>query len=443
MNKLIGDITRPQFQSAPRLVETLKAHARNGQPTEFVCLESQVPLLNSAALKLESVPSGTHFSDIANLIWSKFIDPFVSTGKITDDRLEIVTNHKAVFELAQRIPSPFKGKVTFSAWSRIYQGLSEAAKAELRNAISMRPAITSFLPTEEILAVLRDALTTANATEPGKAIRCTSLRPFLAARDSRFSKDNPQTNMPGFITQLVRLAADSGVIKVDQGKDRANPSIWLAAPASPAVQKSVKSENARTSTSRSQGFIDRLGAKGLGPFSKVRPRLFAALQDLVTESSRKHRALPLSQLITETITRTKAEMTRERSVPEIYPWRHIRTFLIELLSRRSVLLDEKQQPISVGFQKLSAKVSALVPDWELELEGELILALVESSAELKLHDLNQLAGALYLDRSDKFENKVAEVIAFLLGKKRLVESEDHSLHVSTTGIIQLPRDATA
>jgi hypothetical protein len=72
-------------------------------------------------------------------------------------------------------------------------------------------------------------------------------------------------------------------------------------------------------------------------------------------------------------------------------------------------------------------VVGLASDWRLQLEGELMLALVRHGTKPHLGDLSFIAGALFNDRTATNESRANEVIEFLMKRGSLKSTPDHYL----------------
>jgi hypothetical protein len=136
--------------------------------------------------------------------------------------------------------------------------------------------------------VLRSVLEAVGAFDVTHAVRKSDLRTLLA----HLSGNNPlfkkATSGPtGLISAVVQEALQKGLIKLESEMDRTNPYIWLAAAdrrSGAAVSAAGGMPNGPR-RSRSQEFLDILKDQNLGPFAKLRPMLYEAMQHALVRSS--------------------------------------------------------------------------------------------------------------------------------------------------------------
>jgi hypothetical protein len=196
-------------------------------------------------------------------------------------------------------------------------------------------------------------------------------------------------------------------------------------PAKPAAEAgSVVVKMTATKRSRSDELVDCLRAQRLGPYSRIRRGLFDVLENVVKDKAVA--AKGFSSVLSTAIDRAKEAMPDGPACKPI-PWRGVKVFLRDMLLRRPVLVAADDVRIGSGFGTLTIPVVGLVADWKLELDGELVIALVRSGVRLHLSDPPNIAGALFNDRSSEAEAMAGEVIDFLIETGRLQESKEHFL----------------
>ena len=363
------------------------------------------------------------------------------------DRIDVYTYNGAVFDAVSGLTPELRTKVQVAPFSglraRSYsmvrsipapqpQERQPQSEPGISAATAVAPALsvsahisrefrwpTELIPIETALDALFRALAKKRAYSMNVGVRKTELRALLSVEDPLL--DKTRAAVPGIMTALLRRAADKSVVEVEPG-NLPNPRVWLADTPENVVRKAAFEAGrlARTRPSRSQHFLNVLREARLGPFSSIRSRLYDELERLVTESP-----ITLTDLLKRCIDRTRSA----EADPDGYPWRSVREFLINLLSRRPVLLDEAGASFCPSFSTLDRRVASLAPNWRLDLDGEMVIELA-GKVDIALFDIDALAGALYFDRSDEYNAYITSVILRVLSEKRLVDSQkEHRLVV--------------
>ncbi|MEZ4297037.1 MAG: hypothetical protein R3B70_18880 [Polyangiaceae bacterium] len=439
---MLADITRSNSGSEQYLVGRAiqRCDVLGDAVLHLFCRESQLPAVNL------SVANTTIVSDSANhyFIQQKISDVLSHLLQHGVQEVEVYTFHAVVFKLQDKFrSSDGTAAAQIHPWSQLsVPGFATTGPRAISPTTSTRHWPVDFMPVDEALKILSKALASQN-----ERVRMTDLRALLTYQDDRFRKSAPGAGAPGLISMLVHQAEDAGVLSVDRS-DMTNPFLRLlkggagletrahsadgkrlsSPPAStpmagpPSSRRTSAGPTSRhgmasvTATrrdadgkSRSQHFIDVLRSRELGPFSKIRQTLYDSLEEVMLGAP-----ILLGSLLTDVV-----EMTRSKSSGIEYPWRRVRNFLIQLLSREIVLLDESGDPTPPTFSTLTRKIVRLREHWRLDFEGSLLTAIIEGAGDVCLADTPPLAGALYLNRSTDHESKIHECIQRLLLRGRV------------------------
>ena len=428
MNYIIADITRAWAGSEASLLRAMLQLYENVESSNItiVCYQDQQNAANLVKMDfhIHSLPRGVHYTQIAENVWS-LIYPEID-GLSKSDQILILSFHTEVLKLESRIEPHFKPYISFIHWSTATGGISPEKSIVSKRALWPEEVISR----NEALSILTEALQNERALERSSAIRQADLRFYIGQIDNRLSKSGPLGSTPGLIKLLVESAESRQLIEVDRSTDKVNPFIWIrnAKLKSPAKDKSVQPDLiSGKSKSRSQEYMDILRTRDLGPFSSIRETLYDCLESVVRKGNRK-RARPITIMTTlgaaidETIAICNNTNNKGKIDAERFPWRRVRQFLINIMIRRPVLLNEHKQIVAPSFSSVAMIVTGLKENWRNDLEGELIIALVESGIGIHLVDTPSLAGALFVSRTDKDEHRIGEIIQYLLNEKRLIES---------------------
>jgi len=418
VKRVIADITKANPGTEERLFESLsRSVAGASHDVTVICFDSQSDRVRSShpAFKIKSLQYGTHYTLIASIVK----DLLLEMGAILsdEDSVMVLSFHREVLTLGLEFQAQLKVPSEFQSWSTLWKGLgSPTLTHAYLPAQAFRWPVT-LMTMQEALRVLLSALRKSGAIDLSTATRQAELRYLLAANDPRFSKQNPAASVPGLIAHLVKAAEERNLIELDRS-DIVNPHLWLRGGSASSVdERPSRISEQEKKSSRSEELINMLKAIDLGPFSVIRPYLYDALAEVMGGGPNTVRFV-LAQSVE--LTRTKCNDANLRT--NNYPWRKVRQFLINLMTRCPVLLDSAGQTVIPSFLTLSREVVALRQNWKEELEGELIIALVEAGAEIQLIDIPLLAGALYFSRQSEDEERVDTIISYLIQKGTLAES---------------------
>jgi len=444
----IADFTRVYQTTESDVVKTLVEFdtARPADRITVVRTDAQKILLPQSLIRKASdhvLPTGTTPFAIAEAIFNSYVAAILRQTAGLGSEISILSFHRIVLDLVRRIPPPQNNQVRIYSWSEVHRMFHvDASPPGAVRQYSAGDFLARIGKTkEELITLLSSCLQKRAVGGIPRPLKFTDIRTVLADNNAFFDKAaNPSVNYPGFIGELMKFAEAHGVVKVDRGT---NPLNWMiifeptppttlttsllttgetSAASQPAPQSTPSSAQKvphprnvpeKWAETRSQKFIDVLAAKRLGPFAKVRAQLYEALDSLLAQHPE---GLPVSRLLRESTARIRTKFNGAE-----YPWRSVTEFLTNILSRRSVLLGADGHAISVGFSTMNAVVNKLDQHWRAKLDGELIVALTENIDDIKLHDTAQLAGALFLERTDESETRVIEAIEIMLTEGKLVE----------------------
>ncbi len=408
MDKLIIDLTRANFGTEDQLVNeaTSYSYAKHVLPNNTVIVRRQIQRIqNIHKIREEIIVNG--LPEIINRV-TALISGFLADKTV--GTVYILTFNRAVFEVTNFLPDADKVRV-------VIQSFSQARRAAGFNVKQQFSWPEHIVAQDEAVKVLVEALKLYRANTKQSAIRKTDLRFVLGQVDARFRRDSSTPLPQGCVTALLVAASQSSVIALDATNDESNPYIWLSGTTVDHVIEATDGQGSSSvdAVSRSQKFLDTLKANKLGPFSKIRPKLYGSIESEIASGP-----VSIGDLITRAIC-----AVRGGNPDGNVPWRMVREFIINLLTLRPVLLDEQGSPLVPSFRTLSVKVYQLCPDWRRDLDGELVLSLVKAGHEIVLSDIPSLAGALLLARDETAIDHMSSVIGHLLETQRIMESEEN------------------
>jgi hypothetical protein len=425
MKNIIADVTRAYAGSENYLLQTLlEAFPNEGErKLRIFCKDSQFGRIQSnfPQLEIKVFPETSGYWDILSAV-KDLINDF--DGQLTaDNRLFILSYHGDVLKLGEEYSS--NAFIQFMPW----KGIKDIAYKEGRYVpypLFVWP--TTLISEDDAVKVLLKSLRINRATNSSRGIRQGDLRYFLAVEDKRFRKTHPHpgSKLPGLIKNLVQIAESRELISVNR-TDEINPSIWLGREGKAALSTPEKLADKDKVKSRSQEFMDALRQKHLGPFSRYRQYFYDALEEVANAT--KLQPLALSTVLTRTIEKAREFCDDNGFDINDIPWREVRLFLINLMSKSPALLSENNQPLPPTFINFTAKISGLKEGWRKDFEGELIVALVEQFPDITVLDTPLISGALYLTRTEAKEEEVSNLIADLIRIKRLIDSAEYPYYL--------------
>jgi len=421
--RVVADVTKAYQGTARPLIDAALDKFPDAG-LSVICKESQCSQLNdlNSKAEIEPLPSETHHRIVVEKVWDQIRENLERLGD--SSQLIVLSFHGEVFQLPKRLEPASRSRVNVQRWAEVKSDSAGDFHYDWPK---------DFMTKEEVIEVLKDALRRVSATSPEESVHKTDVRSLLALTDSRLDKSNPPAATPGLITMIIQAAEKRNVVDLDRTETPSNPSIWLKEKAGAAgnVRSATSNasetstskygadlESSRETTTKSDQIYEALVDDSFGPYSRVREMLYDNLESKINEQSGE---ITFRELLSETIRSTREQSIKEEVIEGNYPWRGVKGFLVELLRRRPVVLDTDEQEIVPSFKSDLTEVGELKESWNLELEGELILRLLEMGIELDYHDIYGLAGALYLEKNETGVAKASKVVDHLLQANRVKE----------------------
>jgi hypothetical protein len=418
MRIVIADVTRANPGTESSLLDRLRDHLADVGELIVVARSDQSPTFEPQHSIRRAEPY--HYTNVVRMV----SDILAEKLDTPDTTVTVYSFHVAVVDLKSTLAGEARTRCNFFPWSALnYLGTrAPSALARPFRAPQLQTWPDALISRSDALDVLDKALTQAGAVSPETSARKSDLRSLLIF-DNRFRKENPAAPV-GLISLLFGEAkALPRRFGVDE-KDKINPKIWLA---SEAATQEVPAKPRPETASRSQRFIDALRDAGLGPYSQVRRDLFTFLAVAVKDGTAKGAPLKLRAAVNAAISSTRA--LYKGKVPDTFNWGKLAKFLYQILERSPVALGQGGVPIVPSIEALSTLVIGLAPEYEVLLDAELVLELVRRFDDIQLHDVQPLAGALYLLRDNDAQERVVTVLEYLLGTKGIVQTADRCLAV--------------
>jgi hypothetical protein len=274
----------------------------------------------------------------------------------------------------------------------------------------------SFMPEAEATGILVEAM----VNTPSHSVEKVDVRALLKARDPRFGKEaGGFAAAPRFVSLLLDSARRRGLVIIEGQHPRTTVSLTEAGirsaqarvkPAAPDVRvvpapKADVTADPASAVTRSAQFISALRSANLGPFMSVRTAVYQQIDATISEEPKA-----LKKVVSEAVSAVReADMI---PVPDGFPWSRVRLFIESLMRRRPVALSDGD-PIALGWVNGERQVNAMLEDWQLRLDGELVLHLIDQGMNIRMDDLPDLAGALYNGRDSGETDRAFEVVARL------------------------------
>jgi len=434
---LLGDVTRANAGTEADLVSRLVAHRPIGPERllTVVCRTSQINSVSAAVptASVFEVDESSDYRTVASVV-SNLTRQALQAGAT---KISVFSFHGVVFDLASRFPPP---TTEFLGWKTV-------PYAHNSQVTSSRWEWPQDLPESEAVEFLKRALKGAGAHGSDTGIRQTNLRYVLEREDDRLKKTHPVGRTQGLISHIVKAAEQRGLLEI-KDRETINPLVWLREPAQahseqvpkPAAATSVAAKLPPKRQSRSQQFINALREANYGPYSDYRLALYSHVRDAVAQAN-PHGARQLQAILRDAVERMKAQIAGRygKQKADDFSWRKLHEFLGKLVTRNPVMLDDMLEPTYPSFATLSTQIRELAPRFEIELDGVLVVELVSRVRDISVHDLPQLAGALYMDRTDADVDRISEVVGLLRERGNIVEGEGDSRFLSLGPNQQLGR----
>jgi hypothetical protein len=315
-----------------------------------------------------------------------------------------------------------------------------------------------FCPLDDAINALVTALSRGRFSSIERSVPDPNLRPLIAGVDPRFEGKGVMTGTQGMMTQLISAAQGRGVIDVARSHN-GTKYIWVrsqnATDLQPLIQKPFPLEGPtpEQSTSapnlaadalsntevaaapapilssqvqvveetfdyRSGHLQTTLHEAKFGPYSEGRLQMYKELAQVLSQKP----GLACSHLIREAKTAAATE-GKPAKTGQPQPWRKIADFVEQLLTMSGVLLDDSERPIGRGIRAKTASVYRLADSWQQKADAEIVLRLVDLVDNLGHDDHENLAGLLYLSRSQEACDKVEAILLYLVEDNRLCEED--------------------
>jgi len=414
MRLVIADLTKAHPGSESGLLRSLLSTGYSQGPVILVCHEGQASGLSTVSpqANVKVLPDSAHYTDVM-LAVVDLIDEQVKSTSLADE-LTILSFHAAVLQLQPRYAKVADLRIRCGTWGNFFRNYGPPREPQG----TAWPA--DFMPKEEAVQVLCTAL--ARYAAP---VQLCDLRTVLVSVDSKFAKESSSAAAtPGLLKQLVTYGSYLGRVRVQyRGEDKANPLVSLVEKQG-TESSAVEYKTTQSAEKLSKRMEAHLRPKKLGPFAQLREELFNNL-----ESAAKAK-LTLREVIAKAVT-----VTREDRGGGQYPWRDVQEFLITLMKRRPIALDDSDKVIIPDSTGRGTVVSSLRSNWRREWEGEILVGVIEEINDIDVaYAAPDFALLLYHTADTRRCTYVDELLSDLVKSGRLFEdSRTGYLSVSLQG----------
>ncbi|MDR1237756.1 MAG: hypothetical protein LBK28_05905 [Propionibacteriaceae bacterium] len=328
----------------------------------------------------------------------------------------------------------------------------------LSHAQSLAGARPHYLGTprqvEPIVQADIDALSAALAGAEG-SLRPADIGSRVRLVDPGFSTRHKPVKgggEPGFISRLLQEAERRGMVRMEASF---NPPLVtpLPTPGSPA-----KAPSDAISLGLSVQYRQCLDQRNLGPYHQCRLGTYDSIAQAVAQNRERDASQRLTVVnvvdyavdiarhqLSQTLPSDPSHViagqsaapvvsdpvpsapqnSTEESQTNRFPWSRFRNFLLRLASVVRPFIDDEGREIPCGTLEGRNRVpTSLKEDWQLAMDGELVLTLLKSGLEVELHQSDELAGALYNSRQQPEMQKAEEVLWYLQRTERIVPVPD-------------------
>ncbi len=280
----------------------------------------------------------------------------------------------------------------------------------------------SFDSKDGAAAVLVRALSGAG----NEGIGMNRVRVLVQEVDARYRKvEGTFSNHPKFVRALLNVGQDKGYIEQVAGSHATNPIFRLSPagrqffntlPQTTEQPQGAPAAGQRADNSTSDIFISALRNAKFGPFQEVRLAVYDQIEALSAAN------LPVSELINRAVAAVQQSATLSPDKTKQFPWPRVNSFILKLFKARPVLIAGSEV-FTPNLMSLDKVVTGLVDDWQMELDGELVVFLLSAQCKITLDDVPDLSGALYNSRRDEFIGRVYKLLSRLALKSRIRESD--------------------
>lgn len=415
--KALVDLTAAVPGTVPNLLQQISSGSVGNHSLTLLCYVGQLGVQRAlvGTAKLVEVPAE------CNLI--EEVKSWIANPEHGDSDLIVCSFRPEVWAL-QYVPvlGGLSRKVEFPTWRpflSLILGVTGSSLYPVSAGSGAWPE--GLMPLSEALEKLRLAL-----AKRGGSAHQTQLRGLLKEQDDRFSKSNPIAAMPRLVSTLMNLAKDAGLIKI-VGESQGGQLIQLisAAPEAKTLPKHQGEQilphlpnpgnrvmEARNGTGTDL-YTSVFESQKMGPFANLRGHFFDSMERALTDK------LSVEHLISRCLRETKAAYVKSGGSEKNLPWATVRRFFETLLCRRPVFLNVSGESIYPSFAHAQTVAVRLADDWRLELEGELILFLLEKGQKIEYADVPALTGAMCMTRDDEDRERVIKLIDHLRTTNRI------------------------
>ncbi|MFI0260338.1 hypothetical protein ACH4OW_15055 [Streptomyces sp. NPDC017056] len=302
--------------------------------------------------------------------------------------------------------------------------------------------IAELMPVREALEVLRTVLRQVDASN--RPVMKTDIRSLLTRFDERFSRQRyPAARAPQLITHLLDAAVAEGVVRLigndplvyvqlaEESRQGSNNHPAGTSETHSLVQCTVESKRSdfRPET-RSQELQYALRVQDFGPHAEVREALYEAISRVTANSVED---ASIKELVHAAVRVARDESPShfprkmgENLAKEKYPWRNLEGFIVRLLVRGGMIVDSdgKEMPEGPIWALRQGHLAPLPSDWPIRLDAELVLAIVRSRSDVSWQDGVDLAGALYLNRTEQYVERIDRIVELLFTRQQIDVAAD-------------------
>lgn len=406
MTRLI-DLTSARPGTEEYVLERVLDSIPEGEPPEVYVLANQQATLENVArtrgVVLTAVDDATPETNRVSSI-AEGVNRLAAESESV--RVYSFSPHVKHFVLA--LQRAYPGKLQFEPLARYARADGDARAAGAWEA--------TFMSEEEAGLALARAISNSRST----AVYKTGLRPLLEMDDARFSKAaGGFPSAPGFISALVGVAESRGLVQTHGAEPRimvvlTEAGRQLVASASAGADSGEPDTVEGEEKSRSSQFADSWRGAGLGSFMTVRRAVYDEIDRALAGGPKQLRAL-----VNDSVAAARASRT---DIDDKFPWSRVRLFIEEVMRRRPVALSN-DGPVALTWTNGATEIEKMDEDWQLRLDGELVLHLVDDGFDLTIADMADLAGALYNARGEEEMDRTYAVIERLVVDKRLMNVE--------------------
>lgn len=322
-----------------------------------------------------------------------------------------------------------------AALAHAFEAVSPKGVLKRQPATSAEAWPTELIPLGQALDVLRTALRDV----AGHTVWKTDVRHHLARVDKRFLKNHdPAARSSHLITRLLDAAVSEGIVRITGNEPRVRVHLVEEGPGgeraghlartSALVQRTAAAGRPEFQPeTRSQELQHALRRHQFGPHVEVREILYGAIEKTVADSAGEE--VLVGDLVHAAVKLTRDEapssFPRRRGddlLKEQYPWRDVEGFAVRLLGRGGMITDGDGRQLREGpvWTLRKGRLAALAAQWQLRLDAELVLEIVRHRTDVSWQDGVDLAGALYLKRTDEYVDRIDRIVEMLL-EERLVD----------------------